>query len=671
MATTIVVSVFIHLRYCSEEHDPRQSSRQSPSFSSSRPADICTDFYRLQTYWTTPIIAVVLVAAFLAHLPTSWRERIRTTLPNNKYFQSWRDYSQSSNLKSSGGSHSRALSTLSRVASVNTFKNLSKNLLYSLDNSCYSLRAALQAITRKECFARSDYIERLSINDVALLFRYGCRVRSMNCQGKEEKRRFLAEQSQIVRAVITAMDMAVQVSRGGLQEGRRESSSPSQQQQHPQRQQQAPDDMGDMDALYFVAATRIFAEWRALRLVPKGYQRYAVALSLAYRDVLQNLEKMERGVHDYLKYHQSVVKQNNNSNTQTPKTSTTSASENGDIPSPTLRQLLVFESETKVHKNLPHLADKSSASGLLWTKRQLHYQTATFQNTLEVPVYYPTPREAAKAAYRIVYNDYHGWAIQKIFAHGFGGSPPLDALWATMDPPKDMPGTSSISNGTRKVDSGRNHSGISREKMLRLQHGKDKRKSRPPSFDDPPERTLSDVTDGSLVRSGGSDRSDYSNQEEEDNRFLLALEKIGKGVAEKWEDMLRLFNCGGGEEKKKATDNLILSSESHFNLNQLAMNSGSVHEFLQQRQLQHEQSEDDDAVTAVTASTQSTLSESRYDDHDDGMAGPVAAVPRRPLTDPIEQSKRDTEDFVREVSPMIADLGKLLDEFNMDDPTRV
>jgi Glycolipid transfer protein (GLTP) len=678
--TTILVSVGMYLRYCANELHPHQTQTGGllpPTFASG-PADICTDFRRLQFHLSNPIMAAVLMVAFLSHLPALWKERIRTTLQHNiKSVRLWRN--DGSKLRRSGGSHSRALSALSRVTSVDTFKNLSKNLLTSWDHSHYPLRAALQAITRKECFARSDYIERLSVNDVALLFRYASSdVQTGRDGGEEERRKFLAEQSPVVRAVMTAMDMAVRVSRGRLapEGGKKASSSASQRRQ----QTRAPDDGGDMDALYFVAATRIFAEWRTIRVVPRGYQRYAVALSLAYRDVLQNLEKMERGVHDYLKHHQGTT-QSNSDDAQTPSS--------GSLRSPTLRELLQFELHSKVHRNLPYLAERSASSGLLWTKRQLHYQTATFHNMLEVPVYYPTPRDAAQAAYRIVYGDYHGWAIQQIFSHGFGGSPPLETLWATLDPPKDLP-----ENGkdvaTRKMSGG---------KSTGSQNGPTRRwpktmggvgQSTPHSFDDPPERTLSDVTDGSLVRSAnGSDSSDCNNikqdggrEEVMDNLFLRAVENVGREVAEKWQDMVRLFNCGGGEEKKKAKSNLILSSESHFDLNQLAMTSGSptaASEFLHHRH--RGRADDDDGATAVTASTQSSSysgTSCYYDDRDDDgvLATAVGAPPRRQQTNeimmsPMEQSKRDTEDFVRLVSPMIADLGKLLDEFNMNDPSRV
>jgi hypothetical protein len=458
-----------------------------------------------------------------------------------------------------GGGSYIALASLSRVASVDAFKNLSKNLWQSLD-SC-SLRAALQAITRKECFVRSDYIERLSINDVAIIFRYAT---SVNFVGFD-KSKFLAEHTRIVRSVITAMDMAVKVSRGCLKE--------------PDKINERERTGGDINTLYFVAATRIFAEWRALRLVPQGYQRYAVGLSLAYRDVLQNLEKIERGVHKYLQHHQE-------------REGTGHA-----IASPTLKQLLQFEVDLNIHKHLPKLKERSAGSGILWTKRQLHYQVATLINSLDVPECYPTAKDAAMAAYRTVYDDYHGWAVKQVFSHSFGGSPPLNILWITLDPPKDM-----------------------------LVSTKEKGKSKPHipstrSFTDPPARTPSDVSEKSRE------------QKLEDHALLVALDNMNRKVVEKWEDMLRMFNCGTEEKKKK--DNLVLSSDSHFNL--LVLNQSCA--TLTKR----------DSLSTELDSTKKEVGNSNV----------------------IERSKLCTEDFVRSISPMIADLSEMIEELNMNDPTRV
>mmetsp|Transcript_23089 Transcript_23089/g.54519 ORF Transcript_23089/g.54519 Transcript_23089/m.54519 type:complete len:579 (+) Transcript_23089:284-2020(+) len=471
--------------------------------------------------------------------------------------------------KSSG----TALSTLSRVTSVDAIKSISKQLLCS----------ALQSITRKECFTRLDYIERLSINDVSILFRYAGEA---NVEGFVKKQ-FLDDQNEIVRAVITAIDMAVNVSRGSLSE---ETKLVSKRERTE----------GDMDALRFVAVTRIFAEWRTLRMVPKGYQRYTVGLSLAYRDVLQNLEKIERGVHVYLKQGQ--------------------ASRKSPPTSPTLRELLQFERRTNVHAKLPRLKDRSAASGLLWTKRQLHYQTTLLGNSLEVPECYPHPRDAATAAYQIVYNEYHGWAVKHMFIHSFGGSPPLEKIWLSMSPPMDLP---------------KNHVGGNRKYATK----------RPRDFP-PPCQELSDTS--------GKSSSESSGIREDENEVLAALHNFRHEIIEKWEDLVRMFNCGK-EEKKKMKRSLILSSESHFDLNQF--NTEMVN-----ASLRSSPSDTSDMNSVVTSSTVASCSSSSTVE---------VAVSRQLYKDElIEKSKREVEDFVRNVSPMVADLGKLMDEMNMNDPTR-
>ncbi|KAG7357022.1 glycolipid transfer protein GLTP [Nitzschia inconspicua] len=497
--------------------------------------------------WRQVIPALFVLLLFLLSRDTA--HKICTDL----FSSIWKNLKKASCCGSNG-----TFSSLSRVTSVKTFQNLSKNFLHSLD-SC-SLRAAIQAITRKECFARSDYIERLSINDVAMLYRYATNVNVASF----DKTKFLSEQSQIVRPIMTAMDMAVKVSRGCLKE--------------PKKLEKWERREGDVDALYFVAATRVFAEWRTLRLVPKGYQRYAVSLSLAYRDVLQNLEKIERGVHEYLRHHQDKEP-------------------NKSVPSPTIQQLLQFELDMNVHKRLPKLEEKSTASGILWTKRQLHYQVATLSNSLEVPECYPTAKDAASAAYHIVYDDYHGWAVKQIFSHGFGGSPPLDKLWISLDPPKDMP-----ENG-----------------KVRRKISKDQ-----PSFQVMPGRTLSDI----------SDESNKARKQSEDNELLLALDNMNRRIVEKWEDMLRMFNCGTEEKKKSA--NLVLSSDSHFNLIKLDQSSTK--------------SAKNESTLEIMERSELVLDHNRSS---------------------IERSKRSTEDFVREVSPLIADLDEMIQKFNMNDPTRV
>ena len=55
-----------------------------------------------------------------------------------------------------------------------------------------------------------------------------------------------------------------------------------------------------MEALYFCAILRLFAEWRIVRQVPQGYKGYAVGMNLGHRDVVQNLVKLETAIHHFI-----------------------------------------------------------------------------------------------------------------------------------------------------------------------------------------------------------------------------------------------------------------------------------------------------------------------------------------------------------------------------------
>jgi len=582
------------------------------------------------------------------------------------------------------GDNNTVSSPLSHVTSVDRIKNLSKNMLNSFD---YSFRSAVRSITRKECFASLDYVERLSINDISVLFRYASHSHTNLNSDPRKKKSFLNEHNQNLRAVIGALDIAVKISRGCLLEEREASAASTSTAKtatciKEENNNNNNNNREDVDALRFVAVTRIFAEWRNLRLIPKkgGYPRYALGLTLAYRDILQNLEKIEEGIHEYLRYHhrQQINEARRNSTSMV------------IAPSPTLRQLLRFELETDVHKKLPYLKNNSAASGILWTIRQLQYQLATFGNSLQVPEYYPTFPDAAKAAYRTVYDGYHGWAIKHIFSQSFNASPTLDKIWLAINPSND-------NNGQHQHNSSAKGSDNRRE-------------------DDygpvPPTRRLSDFTVSSATTatastsdsssdsqvssslSSDSEESITINERHDDgaDKFLSSMEKIGLEILDRWEDLLRIFNCGGKEEKKKKHKfNLILSSKSHFGLDQLLNNADLVQSSF------HDNGNDtnintnsnhgcdsiviDDSSSIISGCSSSTeslqssgMDESTMDASSNGHH--LCYHNRRTVSDdnygnnPIESSKRDVEVFVKDVLPMVMNLGQIIKEFNMNDPTR-
>lgn len=432
-----------------------------------------------------------------------------------------------------------ALSRLSRVSSSETMKKLSSTIRNTLKS--YRRKTALKAITRKECFAKLEYIGKLSIRDLIVLFRYANDVNQVDFNRKK----FMAEQSQVLRSVVTAIDFAVAMSRGGQKQKTM---------LHAHRRN------GEVDALYFTAVMRVFAEWRSIRLVPDGYNRYAMGLNLAYRDILQNLAKMEEGVHAFMKYHGTVP--------------------DDDTPiCPTLRDVLAFEVETHVHRNLPILKEKSAASGLLWSKRQLHYQTALFANTLQVPYTFATTQAGFVAAYSEVYDLYHGWAIKQIFSQSFGGSPPVNEIFLQMHP-----------------------------SVFQLN-----------------EHNTHDCTHSHYS---------FSNSEEGeglDNEFLAAIESFGKQVARKWDDLLRFFNCVDDDDERQNTHNLIMSSESYLDMKSFG---GTYLSVLQECPSQ------------------------------DSGESPIAS-------DPLEEVKLGLLEFVNETRPLVDDINKLIEEFKMNDPSRV
>mmetsp|Transcript_20780 Transcript_20780/g.49347 ORF Transcript_20780/g.49347 Transcript_20780/m.49347 type:complete len:870 (-) Transcript_20780:192-2801(-) len=611
--------------------------------------------------------------------------------------------------KNDYNSNNGPLAQLRRVTSGVAMAQFKTAIQESYNSFSSCSRVTLQAITHKQqCFVRADYIERLSINDVAILYRYAanmshyCKSHDRNTRASEDafdRTTFRNEQSEIVQGVITAIDMAVKVSRGGLADPTTTTTTSvaaSTRSDSSSSTEEADNDdstlLGGIDALYFVAVTRVFAEWRTLRLVPDGYQRYAVALGLGYRDILQNLEKMERGVHSYYRYHRSKQLQEQQ--------------DCQPIASPTIRELLEFELQKGVHSNLPYVAEKSAASGLLWAKRQLQYQVATLSNMLEVPDYYPSPKDAAQAAYKDVYQDYHGWTVKQVFSHSLNGSPPLDKIWTTMEPPTDLPKDPSKRRHTSSKPSTIGVSSKSAPYSHRHHNKPRTSKTSEPtiniqitsgttsnasSFDeyDMPTRQLSDVTDHSSPWSVVDDSSMVRRLQDDegenmDNEFLMALENFGHDVADKWDDFLRLFHCGKKEEKKKrGSENLILSRDSHFDLSML---QSSDIDRNHQSKLHLDRSNRNAVRTATAPSSNlanSSLSSSSYStvtmmppsEHDGNYHKQVQSQQNQGQgqSDAVTatKSKQDTGDFVHEMSPLLADLGELFDFYSMNDPSRV
>lgn len=285
-----------------------------------------------------------------------------------------------------------------------------------------STAMVLSAVTP---FLSTDEIAEMTLRDVSFTFQYimeagreGFKINSFF------KRDFEGEPlNDRMRKAVHSIEDAVGRSRG-------KDASPS---------LMSDQGFGDIDALRFCAAMRILAEWRLIRQVPPGYKSYAVGMSLGQKDVVQNVGKIEHAAHQWMEAKSTEVE----------GTADDCGDEQGCLKrrSPTLRELLLYEIECDTHPNnkLPRLKDQTAAMGLLWVRRQLQYQTATFERIITVPKVYRTAIDAVVAAYQEVYGNFHGWAVQKIFNYSFQSAPNVEEVFRHMNPHRLQEVTSSAS----------------------------------------------------------------------------------------------------------------------------------------------------------------------------------------------------------------------------------
>jgi hypothetical protein len=109
------------------------------------------------------------------------------------------------------------------------------------------------ALSSSEPFISIKDIAQLTLRDVAMTFRY-----ALESTRKEfNKNKFTSKASPRVKKAFDQMSAAAAQSRGKhVSVARTESGLNN----------------GDIDALHFCAAMRIFAEWRVVRQVPEGYK---------------------------------------------------------------------------------------------------------------------------------------------------------------------------------------------------------------------------------------------------------------------------------------------------------------------------------------------------------------------------------------------------------------
>ena len=261
-------------------------------------------------------------------------------------------------------------------------------------------------------------ISEMSLGDVALVFQYA--IQSSYADFNRDA--FISHGDEgnpinaLVRSVIDAIDITSSLGRG---ENVFPSLTHTSEQDVDVADEASSIPSGDTDALKFCAAMRILAEWRVLRQVPDGYKGYAVGMSLGHKDVVQNLGKIEVVIQDWITAQNSL-----------------NDDEDNVVRTPTLRQLLQHEIDLDIHptSKLPRLKEKSASMGLLWVRRQLHYQTEIFANVLNVPSKFTETRSAVSAAYTEVYGQFHGWAVQKIFNYSFQAAPQAKVIYRHMNP---------------------------------------------------------------------------------------------------------------------------------------------------------------------------------------------------------------------------------------------
>lgn len=369
---------------------------------------------------------------------------------------------------------------------------------------------------------------------------------------------------------------------------------------------------GDIDALKFCAAMRILAEWRVLRQVPPGYKGYAVGMSLGQKDVVSNVAKIEIAAHEWIEARSGQESQCDQDEVCTQRRS------------PTLRQLLLHEIDTDVHPNnkLPRLKEKTSAMGLLWVRRQLHYQTSIFDNIISVPTTFPTVIDAVGAAYTEVYGKLHGWAVQKIFNYSFQAAPNALEIFRHMNPRHLAQVEAVAKSGELSSDevSPTEEDLIAEETLTEVQV---------PHISSTEVSAITNSRIEMVEEFPGIER----NQKKGDNPFLefvdnvgKDIENIGRHVGNEWDKVVcnvsNIFKNGNSEE-----------DDCQAKHNSLSTRGGGS-----------KQSKPD-------------LSEDEIDEY---------------VTKEMERDAKDhIVTYLKVARPMLSDLAGLFEEMNMDDPTKV
>ena len=314
-------------------------------------------------------------------------------------------------------------------------------------------------IAAPDPFVTTEEIAKLTLEDIAVLFQYAVHA----TRGDFDVKSFMEDSvSGRMADVISSFEQSVATSRG-------DGIVPAATKSWVDETSDEPTNFGDVDALMFCGAMRILAEWRVLRQVPDGYKGYAVGMSLGHKDVVQNVVKIESAIHDLIELrkqdYQDALDDMEGAWDEASCQSDGGANEptcvavrserprvTSPLPalrSPTLRELLQYEINEGIQnlEKLPRLKENSAGMGLLWVRRQLAYQTEVFSNVLLVPSQYESVTDAVAAAYSTIYDQFHGWAVQKIFNYSFQAAPDADLIFRHMNPSKLQEVTTAAMNG--------------------------------------------------------------------------------------------------------------------------------------------------------------------------------------------------------------------------------
>ena len=165
------------------------------------------------------------------------------------------------------------------------------------------------------------------------------------------------------------------------------------------------------------------------------FSGYAMSMNVGQNDVLENVAKVVPVILRWIQKRRDFIA-NENERIARLKELKGYEGENLEfhvLRSPTLREILQYEIDTDLHDGkLPTLKEESAAMGLLWIKRHFQYQLINYSNMRSGK--YDTASKAVAAGYKETYDNYHSWAVQKIFHFTIYNMPDSKEMYKTMNP---------------------------------------------------------------------------------------------------------------------------------------------------------------------------------------------------------------------------------------------